>query len=133
MRTLDSALPPAPLAVSVYVVDVDGLTVVDPCTDTLPTPGLIEAAEASLVFHESCTDSPWLIVVWSALNVALGFVAGAGAGAGGFSATCFFWQPAMNRASTEAEMSIPRPLPPSDALRRHFGAFDVGLSLFTPG
>ena len=39
MRTLDSALPPSPLAVRVYVVDADGVTDVEPCAVTAPTAG----------------------------------------------------------------------------------------------
>src|SRR5258706_12664652 len=105
MRTLASVLPPGPLAVTAYVVDSAGVTVVVPCGVAAPTSGLMEMLVASVVVQVSLADSPLLIVVRSAEMLTVGLAAtGAGAGGGGGGRGCFLWQPTMNRRTAEAKM-----------------------------
>ena len=105
MDTVDVAFPPSPLAVNVYVVELEGLTLVEPCGVTAPTSGAIETLVALVVFQESFTDSPLLIVVRSAESEAVGCAgAGAGAGGGGGGAGFFLLQLAANSASREKQI-----------------------------
>src|SRR5258708_27518554 len=108
MRTLASVLPAGPLAVTAYVVDSAGVTVVVPCGVTAPTSGLMETLVASVVVQVSLADSPLLMVVRSAEMLTVGLAAtGAGAGGGG-GRGCFLWQPTMNRRTAEAKMRSAR-------------------------
>jgi hypothetical protein len=53
--------PSAPVAVSVYVVVVDGETLWLPLTCTVPTPLLMLAVEAPVVVQDRIVDPPWLM------------------------------------------------------------------------
>src|SRR5277367_6630773 len=86
-RVVAVCVPPAPLAVSVYVVESDGLTVCDPLGCTAPTPSML-ASVALLVCHVSVVDCPLSIVVGLAEIEAVG-AAGGGGGGGGGGATFF--------------------------------------------
>src|SRR5271157_1370604 len=106
MLTLASALPPAPVAVMVYVAVSAGVTVVEPCAVTAPTSGAIETFCASVVVHVRRVDSPFWMEVRSALMLAVGFAAGGGGGGGATSgALGGFLQAPMKRARKQKEMS----------------------------
>src|SRR5260370_32732455 len=108
MRTLASVLPPGPLAVTAYVVDSAGVTVVVPCAVTAPTSGAMETLVASVVVQESLADSPLLMAVRSAEMLTVGLAAtGAGAGGGG-GVGAFLWQPTTNRRAVEVKISSER-------------------------
>src|SRR5947209_1599277 len=66
------AVPPGPVAVSVYVVVAAGLTPIDPLTGWLPTPLSIDTVVALLLVQVSVDDWPALIDVGAAENVAVG-------------------------------------------------------------
>src|SRR5260370_41329467 len=104
MRTLASVLPPAPLAVTAYVVDSAGVTVVAPCGVTAPTSGLMETLVASVVVQVSLADSPLLMVVRSAEMLTGGLAAtGGGAGGAGGGRGCFLGQPTMDTRKAARE------------------------------
>jgi hypothetical protein len=65
-------VPPGPLAVSVYVVVVVGLTLAVPDTGLLPTPLSIEIVVALVEDQVSVDDWPALIDVGDAEKVAVG-------------------------------------------------------------
>ena len=67
---LDCTLPPAPVAVKIYVVVWVGATNVDPLSATLLAPR--EALVAFFVVHVSVTDCPTAIVVVLAFKLATG-------------------------------------------------------------
>jgi len=99
MRTLASVLPPGPLAVTPYVVDSAGVTVVVPCGVTAPTSGLMETLVASVVVpSKALADSP-LLMGGAIGGDAHGRLAATGPGpeAAGGGRGCFLWQPTMNR------------------------------------
>lgn len=64
-------LPPVPVAVKVYCVVVDGLTVVDPDAATVPMPWSMETAVAFAVVHDRMAELPAVIVVREAERVAV--------------------------------------------------------------
>jgi hypothetical protein len=68
-------VPPGPLAVSVYVVVDDGLTLVLPDVAWLPTPLSMEIDVAFDDVHVSVDDCPGLMVVGAAEKVAVGAAA----------------------------------------------------------
>src|SRR6202034_4542179 len=90
------ALPPAPVAVIVYVVDCVGFTGVEPCGETFPTPGSMSRSVALVEDQESVTVPPGLTEDGEAFNVTVGCNAGAGGDAGGVAATFFLQPPAIN-------------------------------------
>ena len=55
-RALASAVPPGPVAVIVYVTESVGLTVLEPCGATLPTPGARFSVVALLEDQVRVTD-----------------------------------------------------------------------------
>jgi hypothetical protein len=65
-------VPPMPLAVSVYVVVAGGETDRVPLVGTAPTPLSIDALVAFVVVQARDVDSPSLMVVGAAVNVAVG-------------------------------------------------------------
>src|SRR5258708_28162961 len=109
MRTLASVLPPGPLAVTAYVVDSAGVTVVVPCGVTAPTSGLMETLVASVVVQVSLADSPLLMVVRSAEMLTVG-LAGTGGGddGGGGGGGCLLWQPYMQQSTAGGQLSSGR-------------------------
>src|SRR6266850_3401484 len=95
--------PPGPEAVMVYVVESDGVTLVEPCAVTAPTSGAIESSVASVEFQLKFEDSPLLMEVGLACNVTVGrAAAGAGAGGAGGGATGFLAQPKVKAAAASA-------------------------------
>ena len=80
------AVPPAPLAVSVYVVVAVGLTVLLPSAGRL-VPPLIETLSASVVVQVRMADWPTVIVVGVAVKL---FTVG-GPGAAGFTVKIAEW------------------------------------------
>jgi len=72
MCTLLSALPPGPVAVSVYVVDSGGATRADPAGVTFPTTGESMSVEALVEDQVSVTDSPFWMNVEDACRVTVG-------------------------------------------------------------
>jgi hypothetical protein len=69
------AVPLFPVAVRVYSVVVDGVTVVEPDAGTVPMPGAIETAVALVVLQLSIAGFPATTVVGAAASVAVGAVA----------------------------------------------------------
>ena len=63
--------PPAPTAVSVYVVVETGVTVVDPLEVTKPIPGIILTLSAPVVFHVSVAGLPEFTVDGDALKAVI--------------------------------------------------------------
>ena len=61
-------LPPAPVAVAVYVVVLDGLTETDPEVATLPTPGSMSTDVALVVDQDRVALWPEEIVAGDELN-----------------------------------------------------------------
>ena len=72
-------LPPALLAVRVYVVVVAGDTVMVPAAGTLPTLGYIVTEVASEVVHSKVADAPAVMELGEALKAAI-FGGGVGVG-----------------------------------------------------
>jgi hypothetical protein len=106
-RALAVAVPPKPVTVIVYVVDVVGFTGVEPVTATLPTPGSMSASVASVDCQLNFTVSPGFAVLGDALIETVG--CGAVAGGGGCdlpTATVFLHPPATSAIVTNAA-SIP--------------------------
>src|ERR1043165_7150552 len=68
-------VPPAPDAVSVYVVVEPGVTTIDPLRACAPMPWSIETLVAFVVVHESVEEPPAEIAEGLAVNVALGVTA----------------------------------------------------------
>jgi hypothetical protein len=68
-------VPPAPVAVNVYVVVAAGVTCACPVACTLPTPLSIEIVVALVVFQLRVAELPAAIEVLSELNVAVGIPA----------------------------------------------------------
>lgn len=66
------AVPVLPVAVSVYWVVADGVTVVDPEAATVPMPGAIETEVALAVVQLSVAGFPATTVVGAAERVAVG-------------------------------------------------------------
>src|ERR1700723_1033082 len=100
------ALPPAPVAVIVNVVDCVGFTGVEPCGETLPTPGSMSRSVAFVDDHESVTVPPGLTDDGEAFSVTVGCKAGAGAAAGGVPATFFLQPPAIKTRVTRPNSSV---------------------------
>src|SRR5438093_742973 len=73
---LDRTAPPAPSAMSVYVVVDEAETVIDPLAATLPIDGRIATRAAPAVVHESVADCPALIDVGDTASCAEGSVRG---------------------------------------------------------
>ena len=71
-RALAVALPPSPVAVIVYVVDVPGLTDVEPCGATLPTAGSIVRSVALVEDHDKFAVCPEVTVAGLAFSVTVG-------------------------------------------------------------
>ena len=69
------AVPLTPVAVRVYSVVADGVTVVDPEAGTVPMLGAIETVVALVVVHVSVAGLPATTVVGAAARVAVGVVA----------------------------------------------------------
>jgi hypothetical protein len=65
-------VPFAPVAVKVYSVVEDGVTLTDPDTATVPTPLLIVTVEAFAVVHDKVAELPDATVAGEALRVAVG-------------------------------------------------------------
>src|SRR5579859_589116 len=109
-RTLESAEPPGPLAVIVYVVESAGETVVEPCALTAPTSGAMVSCVASVEVQLNVVDWPLLIDVGLAWIETVGFDGGCVTGcAGGVGATGgFFLQPATNISANDAVRMAPR-------------------------
>src|SRR6478609_9308282 len=98
-RAVALCVPPAPLAVSVYVVDSAGVTCCVPLGCTAPIPSM-PTSVALLVCQVSVVDCPLSIVSGLALNEAVG-AAGAGGGGGG-GGGCFLWHAPRNRIPPSA-------------------------------
>jgi hypothetical protein len=81
-RTLDSAEPPGPLAVRLYVVDSAGVTLVEPSGATLPTPGERFKSVAFVEVQFRVTFVPLCTNVEEALMVTVGAAGGGAAGTG---------------------------------------------------
>src|ERR1700730_326199 len=95
-RTFAFAVPPGPVAVITYVVELAGCTGVLPSGATLPTSGWISRSVAFVDVQESVTVSPAFTVVGDALSVTVGCTAvSAGVDAGACEAT-FLPQPPTN-------------------------------------
>lgn len=93
MRVLASALPPAPLAVRVKVVDLVGETDCEPLVATVPISAM-EAEVALVVVHDRVADCPESITDGVTVMLAVGAGAGAGGGGdGGGGAAAFLWHP----------------------------------------
>src|SRR5690348_9245003 len=109
-RTLESAEPPGPLAVIVYVVESAGETVVEPCAFTAPTSGATVSCVASVDVQLNVVDCPLLIDVGLAWIDTVGFAGGCVTGCSGvFGASGgFFLQPAANISANEAVKMAPR-------------------------
>ena len=78
MPALALAVPPGPLALMVYVVDVAGLTFAEPCEGTEPTSGEILSWVASVEVQVRVDMSPLLMEYGLACSVTVG-----GGGGGG--------------------------------------------------
>ena len=65
------AVPLLPVAVRVYSVVADGVTVVDPEAGTVPIPGVIETAVALAVVHVSVAGFPELTLVGAACRASV--------------------------------------------------------------
>jgi hypothetical protein len=110
-------LPPAPLAVSVYVVELTGDTCWLPLACTAPTPWSIDMFVAAATVHRSVADWPRWMVVGSAVKLSMrggwAFGAGGGGGAsttgggGGGAAATFFLHPAAASKSVAAHTAAP--------------------------
>src|ERR1700761_673662 len=102
-RALAVALPPVPVTVIVYVVDVCGCTGVEPVTETFPTPGSMSASVASVDCQFSVTVSPAFAELGDALIETVGCGAVTGGG-GAFlpTATVFLQPPATSAKATNA-------------------------------
>ena len=80
-----TALPPGPVALAMYVVDAEGLTVRLPDASTVPTPLSIVTPVALEEFQESVVDWPLSMAAGDALREMVG-AGEVGAGAGGAGA-----------------------------------------------
>jgi hypothetical protein len=83
MRTLESAEPPGPVAVIVYVVASCGLTVCVPCAVTAPIPGERVSDVALVDDHVNVDDCPRWMKSGEACMVTVGRAGGGAAGGGG--------------------------------------------------
>src|SRR6267142_6076809 len=102
------AEPPGPVAVMVYVVESEGVTLVEPWAVTSPTSGAIESCVASVEFQLRVADSPLLMELGLACSVTVGrAAAGGGGGGGGGGATFFLAQP---KAKTAAARVTSKPV-----------------------
>lgn len=68
-------VPPLPVAVNVYWVVADGLTVIDPEAATVPTPLLMETVLALVVVHARVTELPAVTLAGVAVREATGAAA----------------------------------------------------------
>ena len=66
------AEPPGPLAVIVYVVESEGVTLVEPSALTVPTPGAMESCVPFVEVQLSVEDSPLLMEDGLAESVTVG-------------------------------------------------------------
>src|SRR5215469_8577282 len=97
------AEPPGPVAVIVYVVESDGVTLVEPCAVTVPTSGEMVSEVASVEFQLKVDASPLLMEVGLAWSVTVGRAGGAaGAGGVGGAAAGFFPQPKVKTVARSA-------------------------------
>src|SRR5271157_6206088 len=71
-RAVGRCVPPGPVAVSVYVVESCGVTDVEPCAWTLPTPGSKSSSVTFCEDQRNVTDWPFSTVAGSALSEAVG-------------------------------------------------------------
>src|SRR5580704_10274928 len=105
-RALAVAVPPAPLAVIVYVVDWVGVTGVEPSGATFPTPGPMSRSVAFVDDHSDVAVCPGVTARGEAFSVTVGCAAGgAGVRAGGDVATCFLHPPTNEARVTSAKSS----------------------------
>ena len=81
--------------VATYVVELGGVTLVEPVAWTLPTSGSMDTSVAFWDAQLRVTDWPFSIVAGSAVKLIMGEAGAAGAsggGGGGAAATFFLWQ-----------------------------------------
>src|SRR5262249_27889567 len=103
-RIVESAEPPGPVALIEYVVESDGVTLVEPSGATAPTSGEIANWVALVDDQFRVADSPLLIVVGLAVSVTVGRAGGA-AGAGGVGVVLgFLLHPAVKMAAAKASV-----------------------------
>src|SRR5207253_11292038 len=95
-------VPPAPLAVKVYVVESEGLTCCEPLGCTAPTLSMLTSV-AFVVCQVSVEDCPLSIASGLAVRLAVGAAGGGGGGGGGGG--CFLWQAPRNRIEPSASTS----------------------------
>src|SRR5581483_465716 len=88
-RAVAVCVPPAPFAVSVYVVESVGVTCCEPFGCTAPTPLSMLTSVAFVVCQVSVVDAPLSTVSGLAVSDAVGASGGGGGGGGG--GTVFLW------------------------------------------
>jgi hypothetical protein len=99
------AEPPGPVAVMVYVVESEGVTLVEPCAVTAPTSGAMESCVASVEFQLKVEVPPLSMVVGLACSVTVG-VAAAGGGASCFGGGGVFLGPQPMVKTATASIAI---------------------------
>src|SRR5215469_13226216 len=106
-RALESAEPPGPVAVIVYVTVSCGVTRCEPSAETLPTPGERFRLVALVEDQVSVTESPFWITVGDACRFTVGLAgaAGGGGGGGGGAAGAGFLQAALRARTASNEPS----------------------------
>jgi hypothetical protein len=88
--------------VTVYVVDSDGVTLVEPSGATAPTSGEIVSCVALVEDQLKVAASPLLMVEGLACNVTVGRAAGGGGVGSGLDTTGFFPHPTVRAAAANA-------------------------------
>src|SRR5277367_6767717 len=102
-RAVACCVPPAPFAVSVYVVESAGVTCCEPLACTAPTPSMLTSV-AFAVCQVRVVACPFWMVFGFAVSEAVG--AGGGGGGGGGGGAVFLWQAPRNRMAPNANTSV---------------------------